>query len=820
MAVNRFSQIQGLPEWQPQLPLELALKGLMYKQELFDKNKQLIDKAVSDTNTLADQILNPQISEVYRNQLNTFKKNLVDNFATADLSNNLVTDSIASGMNKIIDDDDFAVHIKKSKDARQALATYKQLKEKGDPNYSDANEYATQLSVMDYINSSAENAGKVSIFGYTPKVDFLKKINDGLKDIKDYSDVTAEITEHGLMFFNKQREVVSSSDIMNAIKPMLTPDVIQQMRRDANYRFKDNLDYLEQSATSTLTKRNENIDDQITSLKQNIAMNPANSRTHKINQNYIKQLQTEKENNIKELQEIRTKVYSDNKEDVDAVKFSTLYNEVMAGAVAKYGFEKTKVDIKANEGAIALMKEDRQDERDRKKLAWEKEKFKLELEMAGVGIPSPEVEVPANLDSDDFTEGAINLKLEASREQLGGARMNLAKVLESFASENGSAGMFIGTDANGRPTINEENLQAFLHGKNLYSKKTNENFNITLSNTRVKAAIKAFNDARLNVRSQEEYLERADEFAAKIDPSLSGVVTQGKKTLTVNETLQGTTSKTTYTLNQLANMYDRMGYNGFAAVYGGQVAEQVKTFHGKKYTSSFERAREKAFEDMATYTKVNAIQVSGAKVTRRDDKGMFKTSTSEQFMDYLLRIKDNQSDKDVREELENAEVDKIQYLDSYIDPKLKVTVHRVRVTSKSGDGATSGKVILVKDTPGSRYSAKPTQFQQNVGSYLIPTASGGYSTTSKVGGLPMGENGINRFGVVKDEFSTRFKPFNMQTGTYNEEIGQLLDTGNENPLFRTEDNIYQFINFADRQGKDLGKMSVREFMQFVTSYNK
>jgi len=39
MAVNRFSPIQGLPEWQPQIPLELLAKSLIYKQELFDKNK-------------------------------------------------------------------------------------------------------------------------------------------------------------------------------------------------------------------------------------------------------------------------------------------------------------------------------------------------------------------------------------------------------------------------------------------------------------------------------------------------------------------------------------------------------------------------------------------------------------------------------------------------------------------------------------------------------------------------------------------------------------------------------------------------------------
>ena len=217
MAVNRFSQIQGLPEWQPQLPLDLALKGLMYKQELFEKNKQLIDKSVSDSDTLADQILNPEISAVYKNKINTFKKNLTDNFATADLSDNLVNDSIASGLEKVIDDDMFATHIKKSKDARQALAIYKAQKEKGDPNYSESNEYFTQLSVMDYMNADAEKANNVSILGYQPKVDYLKIMNEALKDMKDYADVTAEITEHGLMFFNKSREVVSSSDIMAAI---------------------------------------------------------------------------------------------------------------------------------------------------------------------------------------------------------------------------------------------------------------------------------------------------------------------------------------------------------------------------------------------------------------------------------------------------------------------------------------------------------------------------------------------------------------------------------------------------------------------------
>ena len=820
MAVNRFSQIQGLPEWQPQLPLDLALKGLMYKQELFEKNKQLIDKSVSDSDTLADQILNPEISAVYKNKINTFKKNLTDNFATADLSDNLVNDSIASGLEKVIDDDMFATHIKKSKDARQALAIYKAQKEKGDPNYSESNEYFTQLSVMDYMNADAEKANNVSILGYQPKVDYLKIMNEALKDMKDYADVTAEITEHGLMFFNKSREVVSSSDIMAALKPQLTPAVMGQMNRDAQYKFRGDLSTLEQSATGGLLKRNENIDEQIAALKQNIAMNPTNSKTHKINQNYIKQLEAQKAENTKEIESVKQKIYSDNPDDVNGVKFNTLYNDVMSGMIAKYGFEKTKIDIKANEGAIAIMKEDRQDAREAKKLAWEKEKFKLELELAGGGIAPPETEIPAELDPDDFTEDAISLKLEASREAFGSSRMNLAKILESYAAENGSAGLFITTDAQGRPAINDANLEAFIHGKNLYSKKSNEVFsNRTLSNQKIKAALIQYENSRLDVKSNEEYLNRADEYAAKINPALAPIVSQGKKVIQVTENLQGVSSKQSYTLNKLANMYDQMGYNGFASVYGGDVAGRVKEFHAKKYTSAFERAREKGFEEMATFTKTMALPVSGATITRRDDKGMFKTSTNPQFISYLLRIKDNQSDKETREGLANTKTEDLEYLDSYIDPKKGTTVHRVRVVTKTDTG-TSGQVYKIVDVPGTRYGIKQTPFQRNVNKYLLPDARGGYSTTINPAGLPLGENGINRFAVEKDDYGTRFRPYDMRGGVFNEDIAQLLDTRNGNALFQTEDNIYEFINFADRQGKDIGKMSTKEFMQFVTSYNK
>jgi hypothetical protein len=823
MAINRFSQIQGLPEWQPDLPLDIALKGLMYKQELFEKNKQLIDKSVSDSENLADQILNPHISSIYKEKINSFKKNLVDNFSTADLSNDLVTSSIASGLEGVIDDDMFATHIKKSKDAKQALGIYKAQREKGDPNYSEANEYFTQLSVMNYMDAEADKAANVSIVGYQPKVDYLKIMNDALKDMKDYADVTAEITEHGLMFFNKSREVVSAGDIMAALKPQLTPAVIGQMNRDAQYKFRGDLSTLEQSATSGLVKRNENIDEQIASLKQNIAMNPSNSRTHKINQNYIKQLENQKAENNKEIESLKQKIHSNNPDDVNAVKFNTLYNDVMSGMVAKYGFEKTKIDIKANEGAIAIMKEDRQDAREARKLAWEKEKFKIELELAGGagGIPGAETEIPAELDPDDFTQEAISLKLDASRQALGNSKMNLAKILESYAAENGSAGLFITTDAQGRPTINESNLEAFIHGKNLYSKKSNEVFsNRTLSNQKIKSALIQYENSRLEVRSNEEYMNRADDYAVKINPALAAVVNEGKKLFRVDEKSGDVISKQTYTLNKLAQFYDQMGYNGFAAIYGGDAAEKVKNFHGKKYTKAFENAREKAYEEMATYTKTMAKPVPGATVTRRDKDGMFKTSDNPQFLTYLLRIKDNQSNEETREGLANSKTEDLEYLDSYIDPKTKSTVHRVRVVTKTESGTTSGTVYKVVDVPNSRYSIKQSEYQANVGRYLLPDSRGGYSTTISPGGLPLGQNGINRFAVEQDEYGTRFRPYDMRNNSFNEDIAQLLDTREGNALFQTPDDIYNFVNFADSRGKDIGQMSTKEFMEFVTSYNK
>ena len=121
MAINRFSTIQGLPEWQPQIPLDILVKGLTYKQELFDKNKALLETNVSLGKSVADLILNDEAKKYTQDKINSYKTYLNTNLAYADLTDDAVMKSADTKLGDVTNDMDIVNWVSKSKSTTKEM---------------------------------------------------------------------------------------------------------------------------------------------------------------------------------------------------------------------------------------------------------------------------------------------------------------------------------------------------------------------------------------------------------------------------------------------------------------------------------------------------------------------------------------------------------------------------------------------------------------------------------------------------------------------------------------------------------------------------
>jgi hypothetical protein len=175
MAINRFSQIVNPPEWVAPVPVDLVLKAMEYKQQLFDQNVQIVDSAINQHKSLSKYIMNDQAQQIYNDKIKKFTDNVNNNFAYADISNASVLGAIDQQMGDLTNDPTLIGMINKSKSIRQDMERMDKLKKDGSELYDDTHANSFYLDVNNFRTSKVEDALNMSSPTYQDYYDVSKE---------------------------------------------------------------------------------------------------------------------------------------------------------------------------------------------------------------------------------------------------------------------------------------------------------------------------------------------------------------------------------------------------------------------------------------------------------------------------------------------------------------------------------------------------------------------------------------------------------------------------------------------------------------------
>lgn len=184
MAINRFSPIQGLPEWQPAIPLDILVKGLTYKQELFDKNKALLESNVAIGKNVADRILNDEAKKYTQDKINSYKGYLNNNLAYADLTDDAVMKTADTRLLDVTNDMNIVNWVSKSGATSKELNRIDDLKKKGDARYDQLHENSFLLDVNAMKTAKMDEGLNMPTPAYTDFYDADKEKQQLIKDFK------------------------------------------------------------------------------------------------------------------------------------------------------------------------------------------------------------------------------------------------------------------------------------------------------------------------------------------------------------------------------------------------------------------------------------------------------------------------------------------------------------------------------------------------------------------------------------------------------------------------------------------------------------
>ena len=199
MAINRFSPIQGLPEWQPQIPLDILVKGLTYKQELFDKNKALLESNVAIGKSVADRILNDEAKKYTQDKINSYKTYLNSNLAYADLTDDAIMKTADTKLADVTSDSNIINWVSKSGATSKELSRIDELKKKGDGRYDQLHENSFLLDVNAMKKAKMDEGLNMPTPTYTDFYDADKEKQELIKNFKPNHTKITKVLPNGRM---------------------------------------------------------------------------------------------------------------------------------------------------------------------------------------------------------------------------------------------------------------------------------------------------------------------------------------------------------------------------------------------------------------------------------------------------------------------------------------------------------------------------------------------------------------------------------------------------------------------------------------------
>lgn len=276
-------QISQFNPYIQQLPVDAMVKVGMYKQQQYDQGVQKIQAYVD--NVAGMDVANDADKAYLQSKLNDLGSRL-KTVAAGDFSNNQLVNSVGGMASSIVKDPTVQNAVSSTAWYRKQAAEMEKAVQSGKSSAANIDDFNQQASAW----LSSNKAGQVFKGRYTPYTDVNKKFLEVLKAVHpmaDQSDVAYEIDPAtGKPNFNKIAaamvrkgyEGVSAAKIQNAINASLTPDDINQLRLDANYRFKglgtpELQNYIKTTATASVGK----IDSMIGQLQEVVNLKSSSS---------------------------------------------------------------------------------------------------------------------------------------------------------------------------------------------------------------------------------------------------------------------------------------------------------------------------------------------------------------------------------------------------------------------------------------------------------------------------------------------------------------------------------------------------------------
>jgi hypothetical protein len=259
-----------------QLPVELMMKVGMQKQAQYDAGVQKIQSHIDNISGL--DVMHESDKEYIQSklgQLNTKLKTV----AAGDFSNQQLVNSVSGMTGSIIKDPNV-------QNAISSTSRYKKEKDVLDKAYKDGKSSIANVDDFDTQAQkwlSKKEAGQVFAGRYTPYIDVEKHNLEVFKALhasetgKDFVNerftdpITGKLLDSGRLAAAMEREGVegvSAAKIENALRSSYTPDILNQMRIDANFQFKGvTPEKLTENATRQYKNATQRADEEIERLQ-------------------------------------------------------------------------------------------------------------------------------------------------------------------------------------------------------------------------------------------------------------------------------------------------------------------------------------------------------------------------------------------------------------------------------------------------------------------------------------------------------------------------------------------------------------------------
>ena len=825
MAVNRFSPIQGLPEWQPQIPLELLSKALIYKQELFDKNLNLIRSDVASQQNIADNILNGAAKNEYVAKVNAFKNNLNKNFAFADLTDDMVLSGIGKDMLKIVDDQTFVSHVQKSNTVREGIKKYKEAREKGngkDNFYTGAQEALSMDSYNDYINAEDPNqALNVSLRGFKQDIDVPGLMQEALKGIADFKDKNVQLTEMGWMYRMDKYSTVDQQKIMNRLQPLLSrADVQDQLYADAFYKYRDNPNTILNQSVQNYQSKISTLEQQNKVYERNIVANHKNAEAVSYNRGLIERNKKTIEGYQKEVTDQQQLLSSINPSALtkeDKLKLRNLgkqlYTEQTVNPFAQsFAISEHDIDLKENPQKKAMFEAQQAMLRltTEYALKWDLEQKKMNA-ILGEQQTFTSTE---NLSEQDFTDEKISTDLKTYSTGMQNSKAALARELqkeyESHLSdaELNSPKRWLFVTSNGG--FNMGNVDYWIKHRTINGLPGSAAVTGGLKTQKTEQLFSQYDDNRVKLAAIQEN-EKA--VADKIIGSN-------------NERFGNTDLRTLYSqyASNIQTLYQNPDNPFSKGVYGPnlKLKQEIVSRYGsdawdKLYSLDKEVRSQKSKYRKEVYganTRLGVVNLPGVYSVGKDGNTKELTDGFVSYMNILA----GKNGKNIR--FDKSDIASVAH-EKRANGK---TYHLITIGGKKNDSGefVGGQTIELEDNDVSntRYKIKDTKFYNRVGQYTMGRLDGSISTPTTDAGLLTSSNGRTHFAYVEDPNGTfTFKVKGVKSGkvTYRTSFDKYL-TNNYNPGV-TKEAILDAIDWVSQNVGDIGVMTEQELANALTQYN-